>query len=105
MKRRGFTLIELLVVIAIIAILAAILFPVFAQAKAAAKRTAALSNYNQLGLAELMYVNDYDDKFELFEWASDWETPTGNRVSWEPVMWRDLLEPSVKNGGVTVTWA
>lgn len=58
---KGFTLIELLVVIAIIAILAAILFPVFAQAKAAAKKTASLSNLKQLGLGLMMYQNDYDD--------------------------------------------
>jgi prepilin-type N-terminal cleavage/methylation domain-containing protein/prepilin-type processing-associated H-X9-DG protein len=57
----GFTLIELLVVIAIIAILAAILFPVFAQAKLAAKRTQDLSNAKQIALAFQMYVNDYDD--------------------------------------------
>jgi len=60
-KNRAFTLIELLVVIAIIAILAAILFPVFAQAKAAAKQVAGLSNLKQLGLAQQMYYNDYDD--------------------------------------------
>lgn len=60
-KVTAFTLIELLVVIAIIAILAAILFPVFAQAKQAAKKTASLSNSKQLGLALLMYTNDYDD--------------------------------------------
>jgi prepilin-type N-terminal cleavage/methylation domain-containing protein len=61
--RRAFTLIELLVVIAIIAILAAILFPVFAQAKKAAKKTVSLSNTKQLGLAHMMYMNDYDDTF------------------------------------------
>jgi prepilin-type N-terminal cleavage/methylation domain-containing protein/prepilin-type processing-associated H-X9-DG protein len=59
--KRGFTLIELLVVIAIIAILAAILFPVFAQAKEAAKKTACLSNLKQIGLAAVMYAGDYDD--------------------------------------------
>jgi len=61
--RKGFTLIELLVVIAIIAILAAILFPVFAQAKAAAKKTADLSNMKQIELGTLMYTNDYDDHY------------------------------------------
>ncbi len=63
MARRGFTLIELLVVIAIIAILAAILFPVFAQAKAAAKKTACLSNTKQIGLASYMYITDYDGSY------------------------------------------
>jgi len=61
--RRAFTLIELLVVIAIIAILAAILFPVFAQAKSAAKHTQNLNNVKQFGVAALMYSNDYEDRF------------------------------------------
>lgn len=61
MKRSGFTLIELLVVIAIIAILAAILFPVFAQAKEAAKKAACLSNMKQQGLGAMMYAGDQDD--------------------------------------------
>jgi len=63
--KKAFTLIELLVVIAIIAILAAILFPVFAQAKAAAKQAAALSNTKQQSLGVLMYQGDYDDGFPL----------------------------------------
>jgi prepilin-type N-terminal cleavage/methylation domain-containing protein len=58
---KAFTLIELLVVIAIIAILAAILFPVFAQAKAAAKKTVSLSNQKQIDLASIMYSGDFDD--------------------------------------------
>ena len=66
--RKGFTLIELLVVIAIIAILAAILFPVFAQAKAAAKKTASLANHKQNTMAAIMYSNDYDDGVPLTYW-------------------------------------
>jgi prepilin-type N-terminal cleavage/methylation domain-containing protein len=63
--RSAFTLIELLVVIAIIAILAAILFPVFAQAKVAAKKTVSISNMKQTGLGVAMYENDYDDYMPL----------------------------------------
>jgi prepilin-type N-terminal cleavage/methylation domain-containing protein len=61
--KKAFTLIELLVVIAIIAILAAILFPVFAQAKVAAKKSTAISNQKQTSLAMMQYLNDYDDKY------------------------------------------
>ena len=62
-RRSAFTLIELLVVIAIIAILAAILFPVFAQARESARRTSCLSNLKQLGTSTIMYVQDYDETF------------------------------------------
>ena len=64
-RNRAFTLIELLVVIAIIAILAAILFPVFAQARAKARQTACLSNQKQIGTSMLMYVQDYDEMMPL----------------------------------------
>jgi len=63
MKRNGFTLIELLVVIAIIAILAAILFPVFAQARAKARQTQCLNNMRQIGMAVQMYLNDNDEGY------------------------------------------
>src|SRR5256714_15149834 len=62
-RNAAFTLIELLVVIAIIAILAAILFPVFAKAREQARKTACTSNVKQLGLAWMMYVQDYDETF------------------------------------------
>jgi len=65
-QHRGFTLIELLVVIAIIAILAAILFPVFAQAREKARQTQCLSNGKQIGLGILMYANDYDNLPPIF---------------------------------------
>jgi len=85
--RRGFTLIELLVVIAIIAILAAILFPVFARAREKARQTSCLSNVKQLQLSILMYVQDYDETF-----------PLGNN-SWDGtwVKWFTLMEPYIKN--------
>jgi prepilin-type N-terminal cleavage/methylation domain-containing protein len=64
-KSHAFTLIELLVVIAIIAILAAILFPVFAQAKEAAKKTVEISNFKQIGTAVQLYLNDFDDSYPM----------------------------------------
>ncbi len=70
-KRSGFTLIELLVVIAIIAILAAILFPVFAQAREKARSTTCLSNFKQLGTAVTMYVQDYDGAYPLAWYPGD----------------------------------
>jgi prepilin-type N-terminal cleavage/methylation domain-containing protein len=75
--KRAFTLIELLVVIAIIAILAAILFPVFAQAKAAAKKTQSLSNIKQIGLASIMYTADYDDVFSKGSGGCWWQPIDG----------------------------
>src|SRR6201990_1309136 len=77
--RAAFTLIELLVVIAIIAILAAILFPVFAQAREKARQTSCLSNEKQLGLGVLQYVQDYDEVFPMANstnWANGWAIVT-----------------------------
>jgi prepilin-type N-terminal cleavage/methylation domain-containing protein len=65
MLRRGFTLIELLVVIAIIAILAAILFPVFAQARESARKTQCASNARQVGMGTQMYLQDYEEMFPI----------------------------------------
>ena len=96
---RAFTLIELLVVIAIIAILAAILFPVFAQARAQAKGTASLSNLRQLTLGKLMYANDYDDTFVPKEyWARTWVDGQGVNIGVFPYTnWSMLLVPYLRN--------
>src|SRR3989475_5553945 len=64
-RTKGFTLIELLVVIAIIALLAAILFPVFAQAREKARAASCLSNLKQMGYAWMMYAHDYDERFPM----------------------------------------
>ena len=83
-RRTGFTLIELLVVIAIIAILAAILFPVFAKVREKARQTACLSNMKQLGLAFVQYSQDYD---EMNPDGVSWYYPGGN--GWAGVRPRD----------------
>jgi len=104
MRPRAFTLIELLVVIAIIAILAAILFPVFARAKEAAKKSKCLSNLDQLGLAFDMYLNDAEDHcpdrrdLKVSLGYKPWTTwPTSDpRAGWAAV----ILQPYIKNQGV-----
>jgi prepilin-type N-terminal cleavage/methylation domain-containing protein/prepilin-type processing-associated H-X9-DG protein len=113
--RRGFTLIELLVVIAIIAILAAILFPVFARAKAAAKQSACLSNLRQMGIAFDMYETDNDERLpdrrdlKLSLGYRPWTSwpPSDPRAGWAAIVLRPYTKsdeiwscPSVK--GTTV---
>ena len=99
MKRRGFTLIELLVVIAIIAILAAILFPVFAQARAKARQTSCLSNVKQLSLGFMMYVQDYDETFPYWNWGDSYGSGSRTPNHFES-FWINAIYPYVKNGGV-----
>ena len=94
MKRKAFTLIELLVVIAIIAILAAILFPVFAQAREKARQTSCLSNLKQLGVALSMYEQDYDGAL----CQTSWELGSFKAK----VQWTYLIQPYVKNQQIFV---
>jgi prepilin-type N-terminal cleavage/methylation domain-containing protein len=112
-SRKGFTLIELLVVIAIIAILAAILFPVFAQAKAAAKKTSCLSNLKQLGTAAQIYLSDTDDVWpvtygfdpaggytydRLIPVPADWPTGlTAAALARNQAFWANNMQPYMKN--------
>lgn len=93
--KQGFTLIELLVVIAIIAILAAILFPVFARAREKAREITCISNEKQLGLGFMQYFQDYDDSppfFRAMSSGADWWTSS-------MLSWKDGIYPYIQNGG------
>ncbi|MBQ7256648.1 MAG: DUF1559 domain-containing protein [Abditibacteriota bacterium] len=115
MFKKGFTLIELLVVIAIIAILAAILFPVFAQAREKARQTSCLSNCKQIGTALQLYVDDYDETVPLM-WYNSNPFPTDNSypccmfttmdfIYGGPALWTtwmDAIFPYVKNRNIFI---
>ncbi|BDI33132.1 hypothetical protein CCAX7_51830 [Capsulimonas corticalis] len=92
--KHAFTLIELLVVIAIIAILAAILFPVFAQAREKARQTQSISNCNQLTKGVLMYVQDYDETLPFAGLTAVVPSPTTGRDEWQEAIW-----PYIKSEG------
>lgn len=98
--KRAFTLIELLVVIAIIAILAAILFPVFAQAKEAAKKTSCLSNLKQIGVATFLYMGDYDDVACQTSWESALTPQPFNPGGTYQIHWTYLMQPYIKNWNI-----
>jgi prepilin-type N-terminal cleavage/methylation domain-containing protein len=100
--RKAFTLIELLVVIAIIAILAAILFPVFAKAKEAAKKTQDLNNQKQLALGMFTYSTDSDDVFPSAYFHRAWNPASGGRVAGHN-HWSGVIFPYVKNWDIFVS--
>ncbi|BCM90968.1 hypothetical protein IAD21_02831 [Abditibacteriota bacterium] len=102
-RPKGFTLIELLVVIAIIAILAAILFPVFARARENARKSSCQSNLKQLGLGLIQYTQDYDEQFPLYPTGAAWSANGGDygaapySINGVPITWDLAIQPYVKS--------
>jgi prepilin-type N-terminal cleavage/methylation domain-containing protein/prepilin-type processing-associated H-X9-DG protein len=96
-SRRGFTLIELLVVIAIIAILAAILFPVFARARENARRASCQSNLKQIGLGLVQYSQDYDETLIAPHYGPAGDRASSSSNATTTYKWMDALQPYVKN--------
>ena len=101
-QRKAFTLIELLVVIAIIAILAAILFPVFARARENARRASCMSNLKQIGLGVMMYVQDYDEKYPLAYFATTQTPPAFTTLSSSYWFWLQSTYPYTKSEQVFI---
>jgi prepilin-type N-terminal cleavage/methylation domain-containing protein/prepilin-type processing-associated H-X9-DG protein len=98
--RRGFTLIELLVVIAIIAILAAILFPVFARARAKANQTSCLSNVKEIALSNIMYSSDYDNRVVLWLRYDNGHNTAQYPMCQADHVWYSPVQPYVKNAQI-----
>ncbi len=93
-QQRGFTLIELLVVIAIILILAAILFPVFSKARESARRSSCASNLKQIGIAAMMYIQDFDETYPV----ANLQVPSSDGMSgYTSSYWFNVLQPYAKN--------
>jgi prepilin-type N-terminal cleavage/methylation domain-containing protein/prepilin-type processing-associated H-X9-DG protein len=102
-RGRGFTLIELLVVIAIIAILAAVLFPVFAQARDKGRAAACLSNTKQMGAALQMYAQDYDETLPEYWDSPMYEGNNHGKMNYNPLgYWHNHLQPYIKNYNVFI---
>lgn len=100
-RAAAFTLIELLVVIAIIAILAAILFPVFAQAREQARKTVCISNMKEVALAGLMYVQDYDETYPLERSPNEYDPGyNGEPIPNQDGTWRYFVQPYIKNAQI-----
>jgi len=97
-SKKGFTLIELLVVIAIIAILAAILFPVFAQAREKARAISCVSNEKQMGLGLMMYLQDNDDTYPMLQYYNP------NPFDWEQAIYPYVKNGAPKNNGLGGIW-
>jgi prepilin-type N-terminal cleavage/methylation domain-containing protein len=102
-RTRAFTLIELLVVIAIVAILAAMLFPVFARARESARRATCTSNLRQIGLAIHMYTQDYDERFPVCNFSDSpfgFPPQTHKDAAGQPIFMHVLLQPYAKNENI-----